>query len=146
MWNNILSNSDIEILLHEFGRFHDSCIKELRYVSGAFVDANLSMLPFNTKRTVSIVFQRQRKNPAAIEMEFTGLVDLHLAPKISEYVCVIHDATFYFKDNLFYWGDCGEFTGTIREYSSIWICAEAVRWHALDNCLGEDDVYIFHPK
>jgi len=43
VWNEITSQDDLNVLMNQFGGFHDSCIKELKYVSGAFVYKNLSM-------------------------------------------------------------------------------------------------------
>lgn len=50
--------------------FHDSCIKEMKYVSGAYVMDDLSMHPINEKRNISVLIQRQFENPSVIEMEF----------------------------------------------------------------------------
>ena len=43
MWNKITSNQDIINFMELISGFHDSCIKELRYYSGAYVDKDLSM-------------------------------------------------------------------------------------------------------
>ena len=36
MWRDVSSKAEIDMLLNETNRFHDSCIKELYYVSGAY--------------------------------------------------------------------------------------------------------------
>ena len=58
-WNNIKTKDDIYKLMNVFGNFHDSCIKEIHYVSGAYVNENLEMNPINKRRNVTVVFQRQ---------------------------------------------------------------------------------------
>jgi hypothetical protein len=52
MWNEINTAKDIEIFMETYGYFHDSCLKEIRYLSGAYVNSNLSMYPVNHKRIV----------------------------------------------------------------------------------------------
>ena len=38
---NIIDNQEsIDYLMNQFNGFHDSCIKEVRYVSGAYVSQN----------------------------------------------------------------------------------------------------------
>ena len=41
MWNEIRSEQDIRDFMDKVYAFHDSCIKEMHYVSGASVDADL---------------------------------------------------------------------------------------------------------
>ena len=36
-WTPIQTEEDIFALMQSFGGFHDSCIKELKYISGAYV-------------------------------------------------------------------------------------------------------------
>lgn len=59
--------------MYRMGSFHDSCLKEMKYISGAYVDEELSMLPVNSKRMLSVIIQRQFENPSAIELQFVGL-------------------------------------------------------------------------
>lgn len=51
--------------MQEFVGFHDSCIKEIKYVSGCYVDRERSMQPINSIRKVEVVFQSQiaKKEP-----------------------------------------------------------------------------------
>ena len=37
-WHNIATQDDIESLLSAYGDFHDACIVEAHFKSGAFVD------------------------------------------------------------------------------------------------------------
>lgn len=142
MWNEIKTEEDINSFIGLFGHFHDSCIKEIRYVSGAFVDKDLSMNPVNDKRTVDMVFQRQYKNPMAIVIRFNGLAVLHLAPCNDNYTCEIHDATVFFKNGYTYWADCnGRIENEIERYDGTWICAEKIQWRIIDECIGNDEIF-----
>lgn len=39
MWNKISSKEDISALMDRMYSFHDSCIKEMYYISGAYTTA-----------------------------------------------------------------------------------------------------------
>ena len=57
----IKSDMDIQKLMNEYGGFNDSCIKEMRYVSGGYVDEEGNMCPFDFKKNVYILFHSQGK-------------------------------------------------------------------------------------
>ena len=56
MWNEISTDDDVLKLMEAVCFFHDSCIKEMSYVSGAYVDVNLSMYPLNSLRVLRCLF------------------------------------------------------------------------------------------
>ena len=101
MWNEIQNEAAIKHLMEAVDCFHDSCIKEIRYVSGAYVGDDLSMRPVNDQRQLSVIFQRQSETFSMIEIVFSGLRYLYLAPVSERYSCEIHDAAFFFKDGTF---------------------------------------------
>ena len=140
MWNKLETNEDISNLMEMFGGFHDSCIKELKYLSGAFVAPDLSMQPINKQRTVKIIFQRQYENPTTIEMEFSGLVKLNLAPLDEQYTCELFGAACILKDGCIYWYDDGN-CSTEQEYDGTWICAKEAKWRIADEYSGQDEVF-----
>ena len=43
MWNTISNNRDIKQFMEIMCDFHDSCIKEMHYLSGAYVNENLAI-------------------------------------------------------------------------------------------------------
>ena len=49
MWNQIKNNDDIAEFMGKLAYFHDSCLKELKYVSGAYIEEHY-MQPINKKR------------------------------------------------------------------------------------------------
>ena len=141
MWNEIHTEDDINNLMNSYGHFHDSCIKEIRYVSGAFVGADMCMNPMNTLRTVDVIFQRQNRNYTTIVIRFLRLDTLHLSPQKENYSCEIHNAMIFFKDNLVYWLDGLTTESEIEDYSGTWLCAEKLQWRVIDECFENDNVF-----
>ena len=78
-WYKIRNIEDINYLLRYYGGFHDSCIKELRYLSGMGVNEDMAMLFGESKdRQVEIIFQRQWA-PTTVELRFTGMRIMNIA-------------------------------------------------------------------
>lgn len=141
MWIEIENQKDIEMFMSLFGEFHDSCIKEFRYLSGAFINEDLSMYPINNKRILKVIFQRQDRNPSVIEMEFIGLLRLSIYPEDENYTCEIVDATMIIVDNHIYWYDCGELND-LDNYKGAIICSSRVRWRVVDEYIGQKEIYV----
>lgn len=142
MWKEIKSDDDLKRLKSALACFHDSCIKEMRYISGAFVNKQLAMLPINKDRALRVVFQRQYREDSVIELEFAGLKHLKLIPVEEEYTCEILDASLFRKNGWIYWCDCGGLSGEdLAQFSGTIICASDLRWRTLENSLGEQPIY-----
>ena len=141
MWNEIHTEDEIKNLMKLYGGFHDACLKEIRYISGAHVGDNLAMNPFNNIRTVDVIFQRQYRNPTVIVMRFIGLDVLHLCPQKENYTCDIHNVMMFFKDGLIYWVDGWVTESQVEEYGGTWICAEKIQWRVIDECIGDSIVF-----
>ncbi len=60
MWNEITTEKDLNSFMDVMCYFHDSCLKEIKYISGAYVNEKLSMIPVNDKR----ILKRQFENPS----------------------------------------------------------------------------------
>lgn len=58
MWSKIDSESDIIDFMRIVNDQSDSCIKEIKYVSGGYVSENLGMHAVNTKRNLYIYIFR----------------------------------------------------------------------------------------
>lgn len=143
MWNEIVNNDDAEAFMDKFIFFHDSCIKELKYLSGAYVDEQLQMHPINDKRLLRVVIQRQYEELSAIEMEFIGVKYLKLFPDDERYTCEILDSSLILKDNCIIWCDCGSLTeNNFDDYQGTVICATKLRWRYVDNYLGDKELYV----
>ena len=143
MWNEINNEKDLADFMYTVCDFHDGCIKELKYISGAFVGKQLGMHPINDERILNLIIQRQFENPSVVEMEFIGLRWLKMYPLDDKYTCEILDSTMIIKDDCIYWCDEGNLTEEdLLSYEGTVICASKVRWRACDEYLGEDDVYV----
>jgi hypothetical protein len=96
-FKQIESSEDIECLMKKLSRFHDSCIKEIRYISGGYVSEEKAMHPFNSKRIVYMLIQNQHSEIPVIELQFNLIDKLNLKPKFGDYDCVIYEASLIKK-------------------------------------------------
>lgn len=132
MWHEIVTSEDAREFMERIYHFHDSCIKEMRFVSGAYVTDDLSMYPINEKRSLSVIIQRQFSDMPVLELEFGGLDHMYLRPVSPKYTCEILDATLVVKDDRIWWCDCGGIAAEeLERYDGTLICSEKFRWRAL---------------
>lgn len=142
MWHEINSRQELEDFLHTMGYFHDSCIKEMQYTSGAYVQPDLSMYPINSLNVLRVIIQRQFPEHSMIEMEFGGLKRLQLCPHSPAYTSEILGATMLWRDGDIFWLDddnvseteAGRYTGTL-------ICAQTLRWRSVAGRMGAEAFY-----
>ena len=99
MWNEIINNKTLKEFNEKLSYFHDSCIKEIHYLSGAYVDERLDMYPINDCRILRVIIQCQNEKESMIEMEFQDLKYLKLFPTDPHYTCEILDSTILLKDD-----------------------------------------------
>jgi hypothetical protein len=137
MWKELRTQHEIDNFMKEIIGFHDSCIKEIKYSSGAYVETNLSMSPVNTKRTLTVLIQRQFEDISALELEY-----IRMYPVNPDYTCEILDASFFIKDDLIYWCDNGDVKeDDIHNYKGTVICSKKVRWRNASELIGKRDFY-----
>lgn len=133
-FKEIKNEEDIMGLMQEFNWFHDSCIKELKYISGGYVDEDGSMYPFHSIRGLTIVFQSQNARARVIELKFDLVNELNLVPKNEEYDCVIDEASLVKIGNDFYWSEWENFKiEDINEVDGTWLSGQKVSWRKLIN-------------
>lgn len=138
MWKNINDISELENFMNMVCNFHDSCIKEIKYLSGSYVDEALDMYPINDCRILNMIIQRQFEDYPVIEMEFSGLKFLKLFPANEKYTSEIYEATLMYKNGFIYWYDCGVLSDEeLDRYEGAVICASRLRWRPLEGCLGQ---------
>ena len=138
----INSDKDIEILMNKFNGFHDSCLKELRYYSGSYVNNDGGMYPFNSIRCITIIFQSQNADIRAIEMKFEKIEKLNLFPQNEEYDSIIYGASIKKIDNIFYWSEWENFRfEDLDKEEGTWLSAQKISWRPLENALGEKRIY-----
>ena len=142
MWNEITNARDLADFMDKVCFFHDSCIKELKYISGAYVGEALGMYPVNDRRILRLIIQRQFKDISMLEMEFEGLKFLKLFPADGTYTCEILDSTMLFKDGYIYWCDCGGLSEEeLADYTGTILCASKFRWRPIHGCMGKEEFY-----
>ncbi len=142
MWHTVSNRDETEAFMEQVGYFHDSCIKELKYISGAYVSDRLSMQAINNKRELSLIIQRQYENPSMLELQFEELKYLKLFPVGTEYTCEISGATMLCLDGYIYWADSDELCeDNLSDYDGTLICAKRMKWREIDGCMGKDEFY-----
>ena len=147
MWREIKTEDELRQFLNSVYDFHDSCLKELKYISGAFVEDNLAMYPVNDRRILRVIIQRQFEDNPMLELEFNGLKFLNLAPVREDYTCEILGSALFLRDGLFYWYDDDCLTETdlervdLNRFMGTIVCASGLRWRPIENHMGPDAYY-----
>ena len=138
-WIKLESNVDLNRLMDRFGRFHDSCLRELYLSTTAHVSSDLSM-SFNAKSSATLLFQRQFRPDSVLELRFDDLIGLNYQPLSSGYNEVIYDATLVLEGGITYWADHQEWeVKDIRngESDSVWIGATEVYYRFRPELIGD---------
>ncbi|MCI7180464.1 MAG: hypothetical protein SOY12_01965 [Schaedlerella sp.] len=144
-WSRIETQKDIDLLMETYGDFHDACIVSLNFQSGAFVDDDMAMhFGSAEERILSVIFQCQWE-PKAIELQFSGLRQMHLIGWQDNYLCDISSAYLAFHNNLLpgesgrviVWSDTDWFNvekidNSIHEPADTYIVANSLRWRIVD--------------
>ena len=136
-WRTVQTVQDAEALMHAVDGFHDSCLKELRYVSGAYMTRN-GMSPTNDRRVLFVMIETPR---GALELAFSGLQTLRLSPATPDYTCEILDASLFVNDDGVVWCDSALSAQQIDFYDGTVICADALRYRLWNGPTGKADVY-----
>ena len=142
MWKEITDPKSLDRFMETMDYFHDCCVKEILYLSGAYVDSNLAMHPINDQRNLKMIIQRQLPDYSMIEMEFVKLNYLKLFPIGEKFTCEILGATIILKENSIIWCNVGDlmeealesFTGTV-------VSASGLRWREIIGHMGNDIYY-----
>jgi hypothetical protein len=137
-WHEIKDTDDIQKFLEIFGLFHDSCIKELHLITESYVQHDLSMVfPQGKETKVYILFQRQFKNPSAIEVLFDEIDILHIWGGLPGYTKEIFGSTLLIQEGLFYWADQEGWVPNDKQNESSWISARKVKWRDVSDWMGD---------
>lgn len=105
MWKKLETEKDIHDFLLKSNELSDCCLKELKYISGSFIDDDNNMHATNCQRSVCLVFNSSNLNTGTIELKFEGLAKLILEPYNANYDSIIYEITFCKYNHLFYWFD-----------------------------------------
>jgi len=143
MWNEIKNQEDIDAFMNEVNYFHDTCLKELKYLSGAFVGEDFGMHPINDRRILSVIIQRQVKEMPMLELEFSGLKYLRLFPVDEIYTCEILEASLFMKDGYIYWSDREiDSVEDSRDRDGTLVCAAKLRWRPIAKNFSDQLYYV----
>ena len=140
-WNEITDENSLKEFMERVSFFHDSCIKEMHYLSGAYVNENLDMYPVNDRRILRVIIQRQYEEDSMIEMEFQGLKYLKLFPADERYSCEILDSNIILKEDCIIWSDCEDKTELEDGDTGTLVCASKLRWRSIFGCMGEKEFF-----
>lgn len=129
-WNYVETQSDADLLMEQTCNLHDSVIKEIYYISGAYVDSNKAMQPTDDLRRVTVKIQSQQCDD--VEMIFEGVTALNLRPALDNYTADIFGASLIVKDaSVFFCDECLE--GIDTSYKGTWILAYSLKWRFVNN-------------
>ncbi|WP_207434534.1 hypothetical protein [Sabulibacter ruber] len=125
MWKEIITKADIEELLHNYGYFHDSCLRDVHISTREYVDERLAM-HFDNKNVATLVFQRQFDQNTILELKFEDVCRFSFYPLQPDYNGVIYDVTFKKEEDIYYWADEPEWE--IGDEDANWISAKKAYW------------------
>ena len=140
MWYKVQNDDDVKYLMDRMCCFHDSCIKEIKYVSGSYVEDDLGMHALNDKRIISMIIQRQYEADPVVELEFSKVKYMKLCPVDEMYTSEIFSAVCEMRDGLVYWYDAKGFAEN-DDCCGTEICSTELRWRVVNNCLGDKAIY-----
>jgi hypothetical protein len=124
-WKNLETQSDIDELMQSLDNFHDSCIKDLKYTSGTYVDEDFSMI-MNTDPVVNLFIQRQSEFMTTIEFCLEGVSQFHINNSLDS-TLEIFEASFFEKEGNFYWHSSDD----IEDESATSFVCKKIKWREL---------------
>lgn len=142
-WNLIKDEKDVNELMEFFHGFHDSCIKELKYISGAYVGDNCGMFPYNKIADLSVIFQTQIPDVPTIEVLFQGVSKFNLRPEDPQiYSCELFGANIEKIGNYYYWSnEPGKFDPQDYSDEITWVSCKNIKWRKIPDCFGGNEIY-----
>lgn len=131
-FKEIKNQDDIDFLMSQYVGFHDSCIKEIKYISGSFVAEDGSMNPINNVREIEVIFQSQISKKRTLQICFEKLKMIYLEPEDESFDCVIYGASIKQFNGLFYWCNWENLKSEeIDKRKGTLISAKKVKWRFL---------------
>lgn len=124
-WTYIETQEEANDLLKNTYSFHDSVLKTVNYMSGAYVGPDRSMYPFADIRQVAMCFDSQCCD--TIEMVFEGVTAFNLRPAGDNRTADISAASLIIKDESVFFCD-NEIEEWDEKYEGTWISAYSLRW------------------
>ena len=128
-WHYIESQRDINFFMKQTSSFHDTVLKDMIYVSGAYVDDKNAMHCTDSKRQITMCFDSQWCRP--IEMVFEGVAALNLRPYPDNYSSNIYGASLFLRKAAVFFCD-GQVDDVDKSYEGTWIESYNLRWRFCD--------------
>ena len=135
----ICNKTDIQLLLEKCHGFHDSCIYEIHYLSGSYVDESMSMRMSsgNTSNTLRMRFHSQNKDCKVFDLEFSGLISLNFNPPSPNESHEIFGGTVIDYEGVYFWSDNhkfdpGDLVNSFKR-KETWICCKQIRWLIIES-------------
>ena len=124
-WNYVETPEEVDDLLCQTSSFHDSVLREMKYISGSSVNSEKWMYPFDDVRQVTMLFDSQIGE--TVELVFEGTTALYLRPVGDSYTSEISCASLYLEDATVFF--CiGEVLAFDEDYEDTFIMAYSLRW------------------
>jgi hypothetical protein len=145
LWNSINNEIDIEYVSAFFGYFYDACIKEVKYISGSYVSADLRMKPIDDLRQIYMIIHKQNREHSVIEFLFDGVERFNLVPSKEDYDSIISGLLIKQKDGYIYFANSADVPIDELDGNSnwlTWIKAKSLRWREMRQYIGDSLVYI----
>jgi hypothetical protein len=84
-----------------------------------------------------VLFQRQRRNPSAVELLFDEVVGVHIVPHREGVDAIIFEATLALNDGVIYWSNHPAWTPERPHWDCCsWIGARRLRWRDASEWMG----------
>ena len=128
-WRYIETQSDADFLLEQAHSFHDTVLKDLNYISGAYIDNKNHMYPIDSKRQVIMRFDSQWCR--SIELIFEGVTALNLRPALDNYDSSIYGASLLCQNSSVFFCDT-QMNSIDKTYEGTWIESYSLRWRFCD--------------
>lgn len=139
IWNCIKDTKDIEYLLNIYCNFHDTCICNLKYISGAEVDNEGAMQCGDSEDSkLNIIFQSQMVRKT-LELQFIGLRRINLIGYQENYFCDIFSCYLSLYNGYIVWADTEYFNPEspcenklLDESMTSFIVADGLKWRFIE--------------
>ena len=111
-WNEITTQSDIDVLMNVYGGFHDSCIFSVNYFTGSFVDENGVMRNGAEQEKVLYLSLSSQSAKETLELHFSGVRAFGFVGWQEGCFCDISSCYLKYdcEKGLFIWADSEDFS------------------------------------
>ncbi len=124
-WNEVTNNAEANAFLAQTAGLHDSVIRRMDYISGAYVDEARSMYPIADQRQLRMWVQSQMCGN--LYLVFERVSACNLRPPLEDCTAEILDCTLLFEGGrLFFCDGCCE--AADLSYGGTYVLAERMRW------------------